>query len=262
MTGGGGTVSNITQIAARNHYDLQNLNFSNDHLGYLTPAPSPDLITSWTVGLDAAKTATPAVGAVYIASDTMKQYYCHLANFWDTRKAITVAGNTATGSLIAWTSPNPYTISPVTAGFILVDNGVGISPSWQSPAAIINRNFGTAAKSVTDATTTQTIAHGLGRVPQIVYLSATYLNTPGTLLLQSIGMSNGSNNQCQLTEYNAPISSTVNTSNAIELLASFNTGVQQQNGTVTVDATNITIHWTNVGAGGGANTVTFTWEAE
>lgn len=262
MTGGGGTVSNITQIASRNHTDLQNFSAFDDHLGYGTAAPSHDVITSWTTGLDAAKTATPAVGAVYIASDTKKQYYCSQTNVWLEKKNVVISATATTGSVVVWDGSKGNTVPPVAAGDILVDNGVGNQPSFQSPAAIINRKFGTASKAVTDATTTQTIAHGLGRIPQIVYLNAQYINTPGTTLYGTSGMSDGTNNQCQLTEFNTSLSGVVNTSNAIELIASFNTGAQQQNGTVTVDATNITIHWTNVGSGGGVNTVTFMWEAE
>lgn len=39
-------------------------------------------INNLAFGPDASKTATPAVGQVYIATDTSKQYTCFLVNVW------------------------------------------------------------------------------------------------------------------------------------------------------------------------------------
>jgi len=47
-----------------------------------TGAGDASAIDSLKYGPDASKTATPAVGMVYIATDTTKQYTCFLVNVW------------------------------------------------------------------------------------------------------------------------------------------------------------------------------------
>lgn len=47
-----------------------------------TGAGDASVIDNLAFGPDASKTATPAVGQVYIASDTSKQYTCFTVNVW------------------------------------------------------------------------------------------------------------------------------------------------------------------------------------
>lgn len=47
-----------------------------------TGAGDASAINNLAYGPDASKTATPAVGMVYVASDTSKQYTCFTVNIW------------------------------------------------------------------------------------------------------------------------------------------------------------------------------------
>lgn len=114
---------------------------------------------------------------------------------------------------------------------------------------------GIATKATGDASTTQTIAHGLGRIPKKVRLTATYAPT-NSILNSSIGTYDGTHNTSVLWSFTSTYSSSTSTTFAIFLSA----GGATQTGVVTFDATNINIAWTL--GGGSGNTVGFMWEAE
>ncbi len=121
---------------------------------------------------------------------------------------------------------------------------------------------GTTTKNAADASTTQNIAHGLGRIPKKIRIRA-------------IGNAAGSSAGDMITYlsetvYNGATQSSVSlygVNNAIPgtiaTTFSLNTGAVSsvdQTGVVTFDATNIIITWTKTGAATG--TYTLLWEAE
>jgi len=136
------------------------------------------------------------------------------------------------------------------------------SKAYADTKDIIYKN-GTTTKNAQDASTTQTIAHGLGKIPRYVKLTA-------------IGGSGGassrdSNSFIANTSYNGTTQSSVsgyylNSGNYITFASTFtlNSGTSSSDGTqtgvVTFDATNITITWTKTDSPTG--TYQILWEAQ
>lgn len=95
----GGGVTNLTQIGTRNHYDLQNLNYSDDHLLYSTPTFTH---YSGTInfGLDANKPSTSSNDDVYIATDTKKRYISFGSNNWQEVYAVNALNSVNNGGIL------------------------------------------------------------------------------------------------------------------------------------------------------------------
>jgi hypothetical protein len=130
-----------------------------------------------------------------------------------------------------------------------------------SSSAVGEFTSGIASKNTADASTTQTIAHGLGGTPLKVKIVNLFAS--GSAEGQSIGVYTSSGNHCV---YNAERSGTGyedNSSTYAVLLGNPNIGsplTTNQTGVVSVDATNITITWTKNGSPTGTHN--FMWEAE
>jgi hypothetical protein len=132
----------------------------------------------------------------------------------------------------------------------------------------VTSKCGIATKNVNDASTTQTIAHGLGRVPKIVRVSAVLVYT-AAISMKSSGVYDGTNHSgiCIVwTEGTTTATTdTVYSSTSAELgftaLGSTNpyTGANRQTGVITVNSTNITITWTKAGTVASA-TANILWE--
>lgn len=142
----------------------------------------------------------------------------------------------------------------------------GTNMQMVSPAPATYSN-GITTKNASDASTAQTIAHGLGKIPKKIRLAAMGLNgATQQVISTSIGAYDGTNNsrilniQSDSTGINAVVSGS--TADAIAIGAGFSDpGTIGQTGVVTVDATNITITWTKHGSPS-ANTFEILWEAE
>ncbi len=121
---------------------------------------------------------------------------------------------------------------------------------------------GTTTKNAADASTTQTIAHGLGVAPKYVKIFAT--NSAGTT--NGIGPTFYS----AQTTYNGTTQSSLSTSLSsattvgvytdFRIGATSDTGANYSAGVITVDATNISIAWTKNASPTG--TYTLLWEAQ
>lgn len=141
-----------------------------------------------------------------------------------------------------------------------------VNTSWQllSPVSqIIQFKCGTTTKNVSDASATQTIAHGLGTTPKFVRILAMYSATatsgidPG--MFQATTVYNGTT-QSSLSVYKT--SATTSTSSANFLIsAAAAGGSDNSQGVVTFDATNISIAWTKTGSPGSA-VFNLLWEAQ
>ncbi len=105
-------------------------------------------------------------------------------------------------------------------------------------------------KDISDASTTQTITHGLGRIPKLVWVYTTCIPTGFNRAVISDGGYDGTNNKCVIIYNNGTTADTVTNSatNSIYIRDNNNNG---QSGVITVDATNITITWTKQTGGGG-----------
>ncbi len=152
-----------------------------------------------------------------------------------------------------------------TAGGVPQLDGSGFIPAAQL-GNITFRN-GIATRDVSTASGTQTIAHGLGRIPRKISLTAVGLNASSQqVVANSVGAYDGTNNSCVVTvQSNSTGTPAVvfgSTSYAIGLASSFSNPLSLGSvGVVTVDATNITITWSKAGSPV-ANTFQILWEAE
>jgi len=129
----------------------------------------------------------------------------------------------------------------------------------------VNYKNGIASKAINDADTTQTIAHGLGKVPKKVSLYVLGIN--GSLLFASSGTYNGTTSASVGHSHTASIVLSWNsTSYAIGLAGDDGTNsvpaTNGQTGVVTVDATNISIAWTKHSTNAPTGTISFMWEVE
>lgn len=147
----------------------------------------------------------------------------------------------------------------------LIYNSTGTVWQLINPASValggVTHTNGTTTKNAADASTTQTIAHGLGKTPKKVKLTA-LKNAAGSSV-------NDVNSFIATTAYNGTTQSSVsiygdNSSPYAITAATFslNTAVASgdQTGVLTFDSTNITITWTKAGSPTG--TYTILWEAE
>ena len=155
------------------------------------------------------------------------------------------------------------------SGDILTGQVVGVvykDPNFvlQTPVSTNNAQIftnGTDTKNAADASTTQNIAHGLGKIPKKVRITAMH-GIQGS-------SDTDSNSLIATTVYNGTTQSSVSlysTSDTIDIItaATFTLNsaiaVGTTTGVVTFDATNIIITWTKTGSPTG--TYTLMWEAE
>jgi hypothetical protein len=127
---------------------------------------------------------------------------------------------------------------------------------------------GIATKNITDASTVQNIAHGLGRVPKIVRVNA-HCAYAAALSQICSGAYDGTNhngmNLCSAEGTSTALIDNIYSSSAAELgftaATGTNpyTGANRQTGVITCDATNIIITWTKAGTVT-SNTVNILWE--
>lgn len=124
----------------------------------------------------------------------------------------------------------------------------------QSPVAVQSTfKSGTTSKTASDASTTQTIAHGLGVTPKYVRISAMATSAAGSgTSVQAITTYNGTTQSSVSLVVNSTLTTSFN-------LNSSGTDATYQTGVVTFDATNITITWTKTGGPNGV--FNLLWEA-
>jgi len=130
-----------------------------------------------------------------------------------------------------------------------------------SPVASVNFTFGTASKAAGDASTTQNIAHGLGRIPKKVKITAqTGVGGAAAGDVNSFTARTvyDGTTQVSVSTYGTAGTPPVTTDSSFKLNAGVSNGSQA--GVVTFDGTNIIITWTQSGTSSG--TYTLLWEAE
>jgi hypothetical protein len=119
----------------------------------------------------------------------------------------------------------------------------------------------TTTKNAADASTTQNIAHGLGRAPRKVRIKAILFSPTGADATQAFAYAetvyNGTT-QSSISNYPTTAGPTYVSATTFTLNGAANNGTQV--GVVTFDATNIIITWTKTGSPTG--TFQLLWEAE
>ena len=143
-------------------------------------------------------------------------------------------------------------------------DGVQFSPSFASTLLLFLKangssggktTFGVSSKNLADSTAVQTIAHGLGKIPTYVKITAFFLS--GAVFQFSVGSSNGTSNESVNGWGNGSSGNSYGTAYAVDIE---NGSAVGQRATVTVDGTNLYIHWSPPGGGAGSGTANFLWE--
>lgn len=165
-------------------------------------------------------------------------------------------------SLILPTAASITTAAGDTATFISLGSGNWICTKYQraSGAAVAGGGGGswkavTGIRGGTDATSSVSYAHGLGKTPAFVRITAYLTNhtaAPSTQIANSAGTYDGTTNNC-ISEYvrTSGSGATAHTSgsSATKCVNIVDDSGNGQNGSATVDATNVNISFTNVGGG-------------
>lgn len=163
--------------------------------------------------------------------------------------------------MVEYDGTNMQLLSLIPQGAIILTSQVsGVLPVANGGTGLVTKNFNSGAQAGATTSTT-VIAHGLGKTPahvKITAMSSVGLGNQGSIW--SVGTYDGVTNQCiymnQTTPGSGQIVGAPDTSNTIRL--SVGSGNQITSGTVALDATNITITWSSVN-GGIANYLL--WEA-
>lgn len=130
-----------------------------------------------------------------------------------------------------------------------------LSPFANTPSGLFSN--GTTTKNAADASTTQTIAHGLGVAPKNVNIEGWIVNDSGATRALFAKTTYNGTTQSSLSMYETTGPAfTVGTTFTLNAANASDT----QSGVVTVDATNISIAWTKTGSPSG--TYTLLWEAQ
>lgn len=150
----------------------------------------------------------------------------------------------------------------IAAGQVCTVTYNGTNFVLQNPTATaFNSLFtnGNTTKLLTDASATQTIAHGLGVVPKKVKITAMYTGTTGVSANTVFSVYNGTT-QSSLGFAGSNTGSIRHIVTALEL-SDLGSGNDTQIGVITADATNISIAWTKSGTPSNI-TYNILWEAE
>lgn len=250
-------ISNINQIGARSHSSLQNLG-ADDHTQYYDTANTRE-VNHIVSGVDASKPASPAKGDLYYATDTKKLYIASAASTWQEAGENFLFTSPAQGQVIYHNGTNWVNLAVGTSGQFLQTKGAAANPAWATALSAVAQGYTT--KLINDASTAQTIAHGLGVTPLVVFFTWNWQNA------NAIGGTTGQGSftaGSQSSSWDAVDATSSNnqgghsTTNAIKLIEANTSGGQA--GVVSVDGTNITITWTKVGAPNG-RTFDIIWTA-
>ena len=168
---------------------------------------------------------------------------------------VNTVGTPAQGDVLyhngsAWTR-----LGAGTSGYGLETQGGGANPQWASFAPTAS----SGTSSYSGATGTQTIAHGLGKIPRLLRITAIVGTASSAYSFPiSTGVYDGTNNNSiEVVTNGGSGQYNLQTGSTIVFTGSISTGAANYSATATFDATNFYLAWTKVGS---AAAVTFLWE--
>jgi hypothetical protein len=148
----------------------------------------------------------------------------------------------------------------------LIYNSTGTVWQLVNPASAVllatTYTNGQTTRDLSTASGNQTIAHGLGKIPKKVKITAIQASTSGVSDNYSFGAYNGTTNSSIYRGQNGNTQYYVggDNTNTINIMTAASNDTSPSTATVTVDATNITLAWTKATTATG--TAYLLWEAE
>lgn len=240
-------IDNLNQLPTRSHSDLQNLIApADDHTQYV-PVDGSRPAKNIQSGLDANKPASPAVGDVYIATDTSTLYACYSLNNWTS-----FVFSNLTQTILASESISPNQVVYLASGTRTATIVSQLSGSLYAFETYVGQNF------YTDAYTTQIVSISISVYNSVsgtigINVYATDANGfPTGSSLGSASASVGGGAFATFT-FGTPISVSASTQYVVTMYCGQVAGAQQwstasgdpyTSGTFMVSADNVT--WTNV----------------
>lgn len=142
---------------------------------------------------------------------------------------------------------------------LIADSAQASGVKWVvTPLTSSNFKSGIATRAGNTASGSQTIAHGLGKVPAKIKMTAFFVDVSDMTMSEGTYI-NGSYN-CLLASHSSTSGVGSDSSNII-YINPLDPGRGEQRATVSVDATNITLSWTYT-ATLSSNSITILWEVE
>ena len=192
--------------------------------------------------------AADSVGASEIKSDSITNTEINsAAAIVDTKLAqITTASKVSGAALTSLAS---------------IPAGAGVIPEANLPVVAVTGKTGNFTKS-NGTTTTDTIAHGLGKTPKLVRVSMQSYNGTNAWMSQSFGAYDGTTNNCvyfRTATSGGSNNSCFPGSNGSYAVVCETSGGNDNKAAITVDGTNITFTWTAAGSPA-AGTMYMVWE--
>lgn len=210
-------------------------------------------LPSWIANPSGSDASTSVKGVVEIAT---------------TAEITAGTGTGGTGAVLvvpasAVGSPGASKIVQFTAAGLYPAADGSLITNLTNPGVYKNGTF----KKNANSTTTTTIAHGLGKTPKFFSITGFGATGGSNARVQSQGSYDGTNNRSAYIWFDingSNIGSNVDTTAAVWISYAYTSGLGQTlyiKGVVTWDSTNITITWSNGGAGNSSLTISYTWEA-
>lgn len=151
---------------------------------------------------------------------------------------------TTKGDLFTFSTTNTRLGVGANATYLVADSTQATGLKWLS----VGNTSGTSTKDASDASTTQSFAHGLSSIPTRVTIKATAVfSSANVQILTAETFYNGTIQSSQSTYISGATATTADNTFTLNI----NTAAGTQRGVVTFDATNITVTWTKTGTASG-----------
>ena len=183
--------------------------------------------------------ASPTAGMMYLATDTLKVYACFVNNTWvEVLPVVHSTGDETIGGIKTYTSIPVLPDSDPTTGNQAVRKAYADTKVDIAKCGVFNHD-----DSVTG---TETIAHGLGKIPKLVKFSYTC----SQMKIIGSGSFDGTNHVCNGLKIGTTVYVFYKTDRVLYSTDGAEDGFGENTycyATVTVDATNITLTWSRTG---------------
>ena len=250
------TTINGADVISTSRTDI-NTNFSNLNTDKIETSVL-DTDTSLTANSD-AKVATQKAVKAYIDSGGQQNASTTVRGLVEEATSAEMIAGTAAGGTGARLFINPTLVAETGTDKIVKTKSTGLLDTSILPFAGIFKN-GDTTQGISDASTTQNIAHGLGVAPKYVRITGVGEASGGNTITYAQTTYNGTT-QSSLFWTQAGSTATQEEAGALfRFFEDSESATNYKTGVVTFDATNIIITWTKTGTPANV-TINLSWEA-